>query len=960
MPVATSLQLLKRTIPFALLLFLSSGLLAQNKVDGTVLDADDNTPLSGAVMKLTSFADSTQWQAAMADDSGHFEFTAVNNGNYRLQLNYIGYKAGFKRVTVSGTDVHLGTVQAAKNATVLKDVNIVENVVRVEQKNDTSEYNAAAYKTNKDANVEDLVTKMPGITNENGTIKAQGEQVKKVLIDGKEYFGDDAQLAMKNMPSDIVDRVQVFDQMSDQSFFTGFDDGNSQKAMNIITKKGMNKGVFGKVYAGFGYITDARYSAGASINYMDGNRRLSLIGMSNNVNTQNFDMQDLLGVTGSSGGGMRGGMRGGMGGAMRGGRGGGNYGNNASSNFMVGQQGGISTTHSVGLNYSDVFGKRNNFKITGSYFFNYGNNTNRTDLTRQYFNAGDSSTYYKEASQSNSINMNHRVNLRMEYLIDSMNNLIFTPKFSYQQNEQTNSIDGTNTIAQSEFLSRTLSNYQTKSAGYNVSGDLLYQHKFHKLYRTLSVNVGTTVNNKNGNSSQLAVNSFAAAADSAAVDQQATTIGTSYKVYGNLSYTEPAGKTGMVQLSYEPSYTWNKSDKQTLNRDTTGLTTDYNRLDTLLSNKYDNDYMTHKATASYKVKGERFNFTIGVGGQYALLTGVSVFPISYNTNRSFYSVLPNAMFNYRFKNNSNIRIMYRTSTNPPSISQLQSVIDNTNPLLLSTGNPDLKQSYSHFMMVRYGLTNTKTSKSFFAFGSVNYTQNYVGNSTFIATSDTLINNTVTLKAGSQLTRPVNIDGQINANAFLNYGMPITKIKCNINFSTGFTYLRTPSLINNRQNLANTYGVNGGFTLSSNISDKIDFTINYMGTYNIVQNSLQTASNNNYYQHTAGARFNWQFWKGFVFNTNLQNTLYAGIAQGFNQNIFLWNASLGYKFFKDQSLDIRFSVNDILNQNTGVTRTVTETYVEDSKTTVLKRYILLTATYTIKYNKKAPPKQPAGL
>ncbi|HLP53088.1 MAG TPA: outer membrane beta-barrel protein, partial [Chitinophagales bacterium] len=725
-------------------------------------------------------------------------------------------------------------------------------------------------------------------------------------------------------------------------------DGNSQKAMNILTKKGMSKGVFGKVYAGYGYLTDSRYSAGASVNYFDGDRRIALIGMSNNVNSQNFDMQDLLGVTGSSGGGR---MRGGMGGNRpRGGGGGGNWGNNPASNFMVGQQGGISTTHSAGLNYSDVLGKKNNLKLTGSYFFNYSKNVNQTDLTRQYFNAGDSSTYYKESNTSNSVNMNHRVNLRMEYLIDSMNNLIFTPKFSYQQNEQTNTIDGTNTIAQTEFLSRTLSTYKSKSAGYNVSGDLLYQHKFRKLYRTLSVGVGTTINNKDGNSSQMAVNSFAEQSDSAEVDQQATTIGTSYKVNGNITYTEPAGKSGMVQLSYEPTYTWNKSDKQTLNLDTNG-SGEYNLLDTVLSNKYDNEYMTQKASASYRLKGTAFNFNIGVSGQYALLTGESVFPLAYQTSRTFYSVLPNLMFNYKFKNSSNLRIMYRTSTNPPTISQLQSVVDNTNPLLLSTGNPELKQSYSHFMMVRYGLTNPKTAHSFFAFASANYTSNYVGNSTFIATSDTLINGLVTLNAGSQLTRPVNIEGQLNVNSFLTYGLPVKKIKSNMNFNAGFTYLRTPSLINNAQNLASTYGVNGGITLSSNINEKIDFTINYMGTYNIVQNSLQTASNNNYYQHSAGARFNWQFWKGFVFNTNLQNTLYAGIAQGFNQNIFLWNAALGYKFLKDQNLDVRLSVNDILNQNTGIARNVTETYIEDTKTNVLKRYLMLTVTYTIKYNKK---------
>ncbi len=940
---------MKNVFALLLSLFISSAF-AQNKIDGLILDADDHSSMAGATVKLIPIADSAKWQGTVADDSGRFEFSNLTNGLYQLQFNYMGYKLTEQKVFVRDEDKHLGTINLPKSSTTLKEVNVVENAVRVEQKNDTSEYNAAAFKTNKDANVEDLVTKMPGITSENGTIKAHGEQVKKVLIDGKEYFGDDAQLAMKNLPGDIVDRVQVFDQMSDQSFFTGFDDGNSQKAMNILTKKGVNKGVFGKVYAGYGYLTDSRYSAGASINYMDGNRRVSLIGMSNNVNMQNFAMQDLLGVTGSSSGRGGGGMGGPGGrGGGRGGSGGGGWGNNPANNFMVGQSGGIATTHSVGLNYADVLGKKNNLKITGSYFFNKSDNVTGTDLTRQYFNAGDSSTFYKESNTGTGSNMNHRVNLRLEYLADSMNNLIFTPKFSYQQNRQTSSINGENTIAQAELLSRTLSNYVSESSGYNVSGDLLWQHKFRKLYRTFSMSVGTTINNKEGNTSQNALNSFQDISDSATVDQQGNSVGTSYKVNGNITYTEPAGKSGMVQLSYEPSYTWNKADKETFNLDTAAQT--YSLLDTAISNKYDNDYMTHRASASYRLKGTGFNLTLGVSGQYALLTGKSIFPFAYSTHRNFYNVLPNATFTFKFKSNSSLRIMYRASTNPPSITQLQSVIDNSNTLLLSTGNPDLKQSFGHWMMARYSFTNTKNAQSFFAFASANYTQNYIGNSTIIAESDTLLNDLVTLQKGSQLTRPVNIDGNLSVNSFFTYGLPVTKIKCNLNFNAGFTYTRTPSLINNLQNLSNTYGVNGGITLGSNISDKIDFTISYMGTYNIVQNTLQTSSNNNYYQHNANVRFNWQFWKGFVFNTGLQNTLYAGVSQGFNQNIFLWNAALGYKFLKDQSLDVRLSVNDMLNQNSGITRSVTETYVEDSKSKVLQRYLLLTVTYTIKYNKK---------
>ena len=315
-------------------------------------------------------------------------------------------------------------------------------------------------------------------------------------------------------------------------------------------------------------------------------------------------------------------------------------------------------------------------------------------------------------------------------------------------------------------------------------------------------------------------------------------------------------------------------------------------------------------------------------------------------------MLPTFLLNYKFSETSNIRVVYRTSTNPPSVSQLQNVIDNSNPLLLSTGNQNLKQNYSHFGMVRFGFTNTKKAQSFFAFVSVNYTQNYIGNSTLIAQHDTLLNGTTFLRAGSQLTQPVNLkDGNMNANTFFTYGLPINKIKCNLNLNAGLSYTRTPSLINNAENLSNSYNVNAGFVLGSNISEKIDFTISYSANYNVVKNSLQKKSDNNYFTHNANIKFNWLFWKGFVFNTSLQNTFYTGVSQGFNQDIFLWNISLGYKFLKDKSLEVKAGVSDVLNQNSSIGRTVSDTYVEDSKTQVLKRYLMMTVTYTLRYFKK---------
>ncbi len=923
-------------------IFLYGTAAAQSKVTGTITDTEDNNLLAGAVVRLTSVDDSAKWQGTVSDRVGKFEFSSIANGLYHLRINYIGYKTSALEVAVNNSDQHLGTVSLTRNATPLKEINITEQAVRVVQKNDTSEYNAGSFKKNKDATTEDLVTKMPGITSEGGTVKAQGETVKKVLIDGKEYFGDDAVLALRNLPSEIVDRVQVFDRMSDQSSFTGFDDGNSQRAMNILTKSGMNNGVFGKLYAGYGYLTDSRYSAGGTINWFDGNRRLSFIGMSNNVNQQNFSFQDLLGITGSSqrGPGMPGGGFSGRGGGR------GNWmGNSAESNFIVGQQSGIATTHSAGVNFSDVWGKKKKLKITANYFFNLTDNANKSELTRTYFNTSDTSTVYRELNNTSSRNMNHRAGLRLEYVIDSMNSIFFTPRFNYQSNEQDNLIAGQNTFSEGTLLSKTQSSYSSRNTGYNATGEFLYQHKFKKLYRTISFNVGTTINNKWGKTSQEALNSYLNLNDSATIDQQANTASTSHKVNGNISYTELAGKNAMFQFSYEPSYTWNKADKKTFNYDTATL--EHSSLDTTLSSKYDNDYMTHRGSASYRLKGKQFNLTLGISGQYALLTGEALFPAAFSIERNFYNVLPNARLDYRFKNSSNLRVMYRTSTNPPSISQLQSVIDNSNPLLLSTGNPNLKQSYSHFMMVRYGFTNTKKGQSFFAFASANYTQNYIGNSAIIATQDTALTAEVILRSGSQLTMPVNTSGSVNANSFFTYGFPINKIKCNFNLNAGFTFIRNPSLINSAQNWSNTYGVNGGFVFNSNISEKIDFTLSYNGNYNVVKNTLQSSSDNNYFTHNANIKFNWQFWKGFVFNTGLLNTLFTGVADGYEQNIFLWSAALGYKFLKDQSLDVRVSVNDILNQNSGVSRIVAETYVEDSRTQVLKRYLLLTVTYNLR-------------
>lgn len=930
-----------RFLFFFITFFCAHVLSAQVVVSGAIFDKGDNSALAGVGVVLLKAKDSTFIKGVATDENGKFAIS-VTAGKYLLKYTYLSYKTQLSALNVKSENIVLPNILMVEDAKELKSITIEKTAVRAVQKDDTTEYNSAAFKTNKDASTEDLIQKMPGITVENGTVKAKGEDVKKVLVDGKPFFGDDPSAALKNLPAEAVDKIQVYDQQSDQSRFTGFNDGNDQRTINIITKPNMNNGVFGKIYAGYGYLNSSRYSAGATVNWFNGNRRISVLAMSNNINQQNFSMDDLMGLAGGSGGGrMRGGRM--YPGMLR---------NSPAGNFMVGQQGGITTSQAIGINYSDQWS--NKVKVTGSYFFNLTDNKNSSETNRQYFARGNSTTDYNENSASTTRNMNHRLNFRFEYAIDSNNSLFVTPKLSIQQYNQKSNLYGVNSLKDGNAISSLFSNYNTKNLGYNSSLDILFQHKFVKVGRTFSVGITGNLNNSDGDAALISKNNFSIIQDSTELNQKTDNSTRSYSGSANFAYTEPINDLSMMQFTYSPSYTWSKRDKNTFDKDT--LSENYDQRNFQLSNNYENTYMTQKVGFDYRLKSktDKINFSIGAEMQYALLTGKQLFPTEGDVKKSFNNLLPNATFKYNFSKQGNIRINYNASTSPPSISQLQNVIDNSNPLLISTGNPNLKQNYQHSVSVRFNNTNPNNMRMFFGYTSFSFTQNYIGNSTIIALRDTLLQNNVVLNAGSQLTKPVNLSNSLSLRSFFGYGLPVKAIKSNLNFHAGVTYSRTPSLINGIANISNTMSAMGGFVLGSNISEKIDFTIRYMGNYNVVKNSLRQQQNNNYYSHNANASFNWNFWKGFVFNTSLDNTVYAGVSQGFNQNFFLWNAALAYKFLKDRSLEIKGSVFDILGQNSSVSRNVNETYLEDVRTQVLQRYYLITITYNLKYFKKAKP------
>lgn len=926
-----------RSLFILLFILVSTIVTAQEfRIAGSLINSVDQQTLPGATVKLTSLKDSTQFKYTTSGMQGEFEFTKLKKGQYVLEVTYIGFENFRKNVSAGSKTSNVGKLELIPAATNLGGVLITGTTERAEQKGDTTQYNSSAFKVQADATTEDLVKKMPGITVENGTVKAHGEDVKRILVDGKQFFGDDPSVTLKNLPAEVVDKIQVFDKLSDQAAWTGFDDGSGQKTINIVTKNAKNSGQFGKFSAGYG--TNDRYMLGANVNFFKDQRRITLLGMSNNVNQQNFTAENAAG----SGSSQRSGGRGGPG-------------------FQVGPQSGIFTTNAIGLNYTDVWSPKVN--INASYFYNGGENTTDKLLNRQYILGGDNNQYYREQSTSISDNSNHRINLRLEYNIDTSNSIIFSPRLSLQNNSG-NSILNAKTATTSDYIDSTLVNSSVNNnnytaSGYNFNSDLLYRHKFNKRGRTISLNLGATFSNRDKDNyvntqSIYYLESQAQSNDS--VNQYGKSLSNGNALSSNLVYTEPLGQHGQVQANYNVSWSVNDNDMKTY--DYASDLKDYSKFDTLLSSIYKNYYITHRIGTGYLYQTEKTNLNFGLTFQYASLDGKTSFPLPDSTQRYFNNWLPNLMYNFKFTKLTNLRVVYRASTNAPSISQLQKVIDNSNPLLLSTGNPTLNQEIRHFAVARISHANKDKTTNLFGMLFFQKIQDYIGNATFRTANDTIINGQAVNK-GRQLTIPTNLNGAWNSRFLVTVGFPIKPIKSNINFNTGVSYNRLPSLINTLTNTSNTYGLNLGTVLSSNISEKLDFTFSYNINYNLVDNSLQPELNNNYFFQIGSFQFNWEFWKGFFIQNSLTYQDYNLISSNTSTKYTLWNVNLGKKIFKNRAGEIKLSGYDILDQNKSINRTVADTYIEDSNTEILRQYFMLSFTYNLRNFNGKMPSMPNG-
>lgn len=899
-------------------------------VIGKTLDVNNNK-IEGANILFKQKGQKNQ--SFISNQDGVFLIQSFTNDSFEIFCTMVGYESLKKTGRIDENNKKIKLVLNTNNKQ-LNELKVTGNQIRTEQKGDTTVINASAFKVNPDASTEDLVKKMPGITNESGTLKAQGEEVKKVLVDGKEFFGDDAQMAIKNLPAEVVDKVQVYNRLSDQSLFSGFNDGNTDKTMNLVTRGGGVNGLFGKLYAGYG--TDSRYQLGGNLNLFDGNRRITILGLSNNINVQNFTAQDITGAGASRGqnppqGMGRPGMMGRPGGAMGGG-------NPVLNNFLVGQQGGVNTTSSAGLNYSNKLGKK--LDVSASYFFNESRNETEKATNRIYLIDTINKQTYTEKSTSSSNNLNHRLAGRLEYNLDSSNSFIISPRINLQNLESTSGLDGFNNSSE-KTISKTSSLSSTNSNAININNNFLYRRKFETIGRTFSVNIASDYSNKENNQKQV---SNTIGTDTSKINQEALLKATNNNQTANITYTEPIGKKSQLMLSYSPAISFNKSEKSTNAFDTTK--NDYSKLIASLSNNFESNIFTSRSAVNYNYKWNKLLFAIGATHQVISMQNSNISNPGINLNKRFDNLLPNAMFQYDFSNEHALRLYYRTGTNTPSINQLQQVTDNSNPLILSKGNQNLRQDFSHMLIARYGINNSKTGKSFYLFTMFNYTNDYIANSNTTFKKDTLLDG-LKISAGSQLSSYQNANGNYSIRSMLNYSSPVKFIKSNLNLTGGITYTNVPGYINEAVNEARTTSANMGLVIGSNISPKVDFNFSYTGNVNWVRNTIQAQLNSNYITQNATGKLNLMPNTSWVFSIDLSYSKYAGLEQSFSQDFMLVNGGVGYKFLPKKLAEIRLSVFDLLNQNNNINRTVTETYIEDSRTKIMRQYFLVTFTYSLR-------------
>jgi Outer membrane protein beta-barrel family len=910
------------------LLFAATAFSQTNTVSGSIQDAYEKKPVKNAVVALLTPKDSILYRFTRSGADGNFALKNVKPGKYILMTTHPLFGDLLDNIEVKENALQLGTVALTSKSKLLQEV-IVKSGNPIKIKGDTTIYTADSFKVSANANVEELLKKLPGIqVDKNGEIKAMGQKVEKVLVDGEEFFGDDPGMAVKNLRADAVKEVQVFDKKSEQAEFTGIDDGKTQKTINLKLKEDKKKGYFGKVDAAAGpqQNIDHRYNTNLMFSAFKGKRKLSAFLLNGNTGQDGLSWQDNEKFGGESDN-----VSMSMdeeGGVMYMWRGGG-----SDDEPYVNTENGFIRNTNAGLQYSNKWDDKKTLNLSPKYNSQIYTN-DKTGFTQVQL--GDSAINTNETVRTNVNRSNFKTSASYDLKIDSNNSIKFTAKANFYSTQSEEYRNAFTTGDKGTLKNSSVSGQQTKSDKESFSASVIYKHKFKKLRRTLSLNADWNLLQTNADSRLNSNNEDFYSSIVQQIDQQRISDKKTQRASARVVYTEPLNKLYSLELSHELSLNSGINDQLTYSYNP--LTGKYDYLVDTLSNNFDQRITINKPAVKISYGGKKIKFNFGSG------FGLTNFNFTDRTfkkdyERNFTNFFPAAVFTYMYKSNHSLRFNYNGNTTQPTLNQLQPLRNNNDIFNQYIGNPDLEPSFSN----NFSLSHNSYDflKDIWGYQSLN-----------VRTVSNSITNNRIIDAGSgkTITQPVNTDGNISVNFWSGIGFKLKKADIRVNFNPNVNYSRFADVINSRQSFARTLNAGMQVYLSKSKDKKYDISISNDFSFNRNITTQSTAVKK-FYTNNIG--FNGTVYYKKVWSLTTDYNFFARQkTEDFQNNLTnsLWNARAQRTFKKDE-FTAYVMVRDILNQNIGIDRSFYSNTLSETRNERLKRYFMVGFTWNFK-NKAA--------
>ena len=941
-----------RRIFFAVCLMLSASMAASAqgiKITGTLVDRDTKEGVMLATVQMLK-PDSTYVSGVLSDEKGNFSIEASATGSYILKFTSVGYTPLTKTVKVDGKkDIALGKITFNADAIMLKGATVVGQAARVTVQEDTFVYNASAYRTPEGSVVEELVKRLPGAqVSDDGTITINGKEVKKVLVDGKEFMTGDTQTALKNLPTSIIDKIKSYDEKSDLAKVTGIDDGEEQTVLDFGIKKGMNKGVFGNVDASVG--TQDRYAERLMGALFKDKTRVMLMGNLNNVNDRGFP----------------------------GGGGGGRFGRGAQ---------GLNTSKMAGANFN--LEPSSKLKLDGSVRWNHSNGDKRTEQSVENF-VSTAGSFSNSLNQNYTRSDNWNARMRLEWTPDTMTNIMFRPSFSYSKSDGLTS--GTSASYNEDPYSYVSDPLSQESISIMDEKGLMVNHRENSSITysdNLSIGAMLQLNrklNSKGRNATLRTDISYGEGDSKSLSTSNVHLYQVEDAFGNdstyqtnrfnttptktlnysvqFTYSEPVFKAMFLQLSYKFNYKYNKSDRSTFDFSNVdgnmfaGVDNVYrgwdnylSRLDHPLDNYLDESLSRYSEYKNYiheiqlmlRVIREKYRLKVGVMVQPQKTRFIQRYQgINTDTVRNVVNVTPTLDFRYRFSRLSNLRINYRGTTSQPSMTDLLDIRDDSDPLNITMGNPGLKPSFTNTLRLFFNNYTQEHQRATMVHLNYSNTRNSISN---MVTYDE--------ETGGRTTRPENINGNWNISGALMFNTALDSVGywtvstfTNVRYNNYVGYLALDQYSGSRKNTTKTTTIGEQLTASfrnSWLEVSLDGSVDYTHTRNL----LQSQNNLDTWQFAYGGYFSLYLPWGMSLSTDLhQNSRRGYNDSSMNTNELIWNMQLSQSFLKGNALTVSLQLYDILNEQSNFSRTINAMQRSDTRYNSINSYAMLHAVYRV--------------